>query len=310
MDDAVSPQGPLSRKALKALRLKPAPGQQPAKRVWSRRRGEHIELFDVANCAAMRERREPTQAQLAALAAGRRKMTHADCGRCGCNVVRPALDRDGNCLDCAELVAGEEQAKRDMERFAEFDALLTGSAQAVYLDTETTGLDPFGGDELLEIALISHDGTVLLDTLLRPVVRTSWLEAQAIHGITPEMVATAPTLAETLQQISRILGAAESLVIYNAEFDLRFLPCEMRQMAKEKARCAMRAFSLWYGERSERYGDFRRHKLEVAAAVAGHNWTGDAHRALADAQAVRHVWHWLQRSKAERGAVDGVVANG
>ncbi|CAM5355212.1 hypothetical protein SSTU70S_05512 [Stutzerimonas stutzeri] len=37
---------PLSRTALKAQRLKPAPGQEPVKQVWSHKRREHIELFD------------------------------------------------------------------------------------------------------------------------------------------------------------------------------------------------------------------------------------------------------------------------
>lgn len=299
MADAASlppPQGPLSRKALKALRLKPAPGQQPVKRVWSRRRREHIDLFDPAQCVAMRERREPTEAQRAALAAGRRKMTHADCGRCGCNVERSALDRDDNCPACADAVAREEEAERDAERLAELRALLRLDGQPVYLDTETTGLDPVAGDELLEIALIAHDGTVLLDTLLRPLVRTSWPEAEAIHGITPEMVASAPTLAETLVAINRIVASADALVIYNAPFDLGFLPADVRQGAEGKARCAMRAFSLWSGEWSESRGDYRRHKLGVAAAAAGHAWEGDAHRARADTLAVRGVWHWLNNS--------------
>lgn len=55
----------------------------------------------------------------------------------------------------------------------------------------------------------------------------------------------------------------------------------------------MRAFSLWSGEWSESRGDYRRHKLGVAAAAAGHIWAGDAHRARADTLAVRGVWQWL-----------------
>jgi hypothetical protein len=72
--------------------------------------------------------------------------------------------------------------------------------------------------------------------------------------------------------------------------------------------CDARVFS-WAGERSQSYGGYRRHKLGVAASVAGHIWTGDAHRASADAQAVRHVWQWLQRLEVERGAVAGGIVS-
>ena len=39
----------------------------------------------------------------------------------------------------------------------------------VYLDTETTGLDE--QSEIVEISLIDSDGSVLLDTLVKPLER-------------------------------------------------------------------------------------------------------------------------------------------
>ena len=46
---------PLSRTALKAQRLKPAPDQEPVKRVWSRKRRGYIELFDKHGPAAWKK---------------------------------------------------------------------------------------------------------------------------------------------------------------------------------------------------------------------------------------------------------------
>lgn len=39
----------------------------------------------------------------------------------------------------------------------------------IYLDTETTGLDAFFGDEIVEIAIIDEKGKVLLNTLVQPL---------------------------------------------------------------------------------------------------------------------------------------------
>lgn len=286
---------PLSRTALKAQRLKPAADQEPVKRVWSRKRRGYIELFNPRLCVPMLAKRPPSAAQLAALEAGRRKLTHADCAKCAQNLDRHALDRAGLCPACAEAEWEAEQRERDAERQA---ALLELVNQAVpggtiYMDTETTGLHGGYGDELLELALVDDAGNVLLDSLVKPQRHTDWPDAQAIHGITPADVANAPSLESLLPRLLAVIEDADTLVIYNADFDLAFLPDAVRPVASGKALCAMHAFSLLAGEWDERQQSYRWHKLGVAACAAGHRWEGGAHRARADALATRTVWRWL-----------------
>lgn len=181
-------------------------------------------------------------------------------------------------------------------RHAELLALLARSApgREVYLDTETTGLSALGGDELLELAIVDDAGNILLDSLVRPVHRTAWPEAQAVHGIALADVADAPELDSLLPRLQEVIEGADALVIYNADFDLTFLPEPIRSLAASKAVCAMQAFALHTGEWNERRQTWRWHKLTVAATAAGHSWEGRAHRALADALAARSVWHWLR----------------
>jgi DNA polymerase-3 subunit epsilon len=162
-----------------------------------------------------------------------------------------------------------------------------------YLDTETTGLS-HARDEVLELALLDEDGQPLIDTLVRPLRLTRWPDAQAIHGITPEMVQGAPTLAELVPQLVQHLTGAH-LVVYNLDYDLGFMPASVRQAPLELS-CCMNAFAEHYGEPGW-YGGYRWQKLTLAADHARHAWAGSAHRARADADACRSVWRYLAALK-------------
>ena len=60
----------------------------------------------------------------------------------------------------------------------------------VLLDTETTGLD--GDAEIVDLALLDRDGTVLLDTLLRPQWPIPPVVSR-VHGLYDHHVRAAPT---------------------------------------------------------------------------------------------------------------------
>lgn len=240
MSSDAAQASPLSRTALKAQRLKPAPGREPVKRVWSRKRRDHIELFDPRQCIPMRAKQEPSAAQLAALGARRRKITHADCAVCGSSVERCFLNH-GLCPVCEKSALEAEHQARDEARIAALAKLVAcaPTGRTVYLDIETTGLYPMSGNEQLKVAAIDDAGTVLFDSLVKPERCTEWPDAQAIHGITPEDVAGAPPFAHLLPLLATNIERADALVIYNADFDLVFLPPSLRPLAAQTAICAM-----------------------------------------------------------------------
>ena len=104
----------------------------------------------------------------------------------------------------------------------------------IILDTETTGLDPDSGHRIVEIACVE-----LLHRLpsgrqfqkyLNPE-RDMPEEAQAIHGLSAEFLAGQPKFPEIVEEFLEFIGTAP-LVIHNAQFDLKFLNAELKQLGK------------------------------------------------------------------------------
>lgn len=160
----------------------------------------------------------------------------------------------------------------------------------VYLDTETTGLHG-GADEIVEIAIINDDGQVLINSLVKPIHNKTWKDAQQIHGISPDDVVNAPTLVDLMPSILKAIKN-QTVVIYNANFDVCFFSSDTFEFSKVE--CCMLDFAEELGEWNDYRQSYRWHKLIDAAGHVDHEWSGDAHRALADTQATRSVWQWLQ----------------
>ncbi len=93
-------------------------------------------------------------------------------------------------------------------------------------DTETTGLDPAGGDEIISIgALRIVNGRLLQDEafnqLVDPKRHLPWASVK-YHGIRPEMLVDQPTIEEVLPNFQRFVRDTV-LVGHNVAFDMRML---------------------------------------------------------------------------------------
>jgi DNA polymerase-3 subunit epsilon len=160
----------------------------------------------------------------------------------------------------------------------------------VYLDTETTGLDSEA--EIVEISLIDADGTVVLDTLVKPRLPIP-AGATEVHGITNAMVADAPSWKAVWPRLAELISN-RPVAIYNAEFDLKMMRQSHRANGMRwdgrgaKFYCVMETYAQFYGKWNAYYGSYRWQKLEEAGRqcqIAMPN----SHRALADAALAREV---------------------
>lgn len=99
-------------------------------------------------------------------------------------------------------------------------------------DTETTGLDPVAGDEIISIGAVRIvNGRILSVETFDHLVDPQWYmrpEVIRIHGITPEMLEGQPTIDKVLPLFQSFVGDTV-LVGHNCAFDMRFL-----QLKEEK----------------------------------------------------------------------------
>jgi DNA polymerase III epsilon subunit-like protein len=126
------------------------------------------------------------------------------------------------------------------------------TGETLILDTETTGLDDH--DEVIQLAIIDMYGNVLLQTLVRPTVPVG-TEACAIHGITDEVLAQAPSFSNLYETIAVLLGN-RSVLAYHADFDRRILAqtCAKYGLPPFEVAawdCVMERYARFWGQRSK-----------------------------------------------------------
>ena len=104
----------------------------------------------------------------------------------------------------------------------------------VIFDTETTGLDPRAGDRMVEIGCVEMVGRVETGRTFHAYFnpeRDMPIEAERVHGLSSEFLATKPRFAETVDDLLAFLGDAP-LVAHNAGFDFGFLNAELERIGR------------------------------------------------------------------------------
>jgi len=180
-----------------------------------------------------------------------------------------------------------------------FDARPLAELTYTVFDTETTGLDPAHGDEIIAIgATRIVNGRLLQAEIFESLIdpgRNVSQESIDVHGITPEKLLGQPRIGEILPQFWRF---AEDTVLvgHNAAFDMRFLQLKEAQTGLRFEQPVLDTLLL----SAIAHPSEQSHALEAVAARLGIEVIG-RHTALGDALTTAHVLLRLIPMLAERG---------
>ena len=149
------------------------------------------------------------------------------------------------------------------------------------IDFETTGISPGQGARATEVAIVLLEGGVVVDRFQSLMKTGAWIPPfiTQLTGITNAMVNAAPDAAGVMQESARFVGNAP-MVAHNASFDSKFWQAELALAGVP----APQPFACTVLLSRRLYPQAPSHKLGVLVDYHGLPRTGQAHRALADAE--------------------------
>lgn len=157
--------------------------------------------------------------------------------------------------------------------------------RAIFYDTETTGIKA-ERDRIIEIAAYDPLNDRTFEQLINPGSPIP-AEASAIHHITDEMVANAPTFGEVAQAFCKFCEGDVVLIAHNNDaFDYHFLKAEFTRSNVEMPSWKFFDTLKW----ARRYrSDLPRHTLQFLREIYGIA-ANNAHRALDDVVVLHKVF--------------------
>ncbi len=178
------------------------------------------------------------------------------------------------------------------------DRLLAQLSYTVF-DTETTGLNPSEGDEIIQIGAVRIVNRRLLrheayEQLIDPQ-RSLPAQSVRIHGISADMLAGQPPIGRVLP-IFRAFVADTVLVAHNAAFDMRFLELKESATGVRFDRPVLDTFLL----SAALFPNQETHRLEAIAERLGVSVMG-RHTAVGDAIVTAEVFLKMLPLLAEKG---------
>jgi DNA polymerase-3 subunit epsilon len=169
----------------------------------------------------------------------------------------------------------------------------------IFLDTETTGLDPAQGHRIIEIAAVEVVNRRLTNNHFHVYLnpdREIDIGAQQVHGISLEFLQDKPRFPEITDEFLKFIAGGE-LIIHNAPFDVGFLNMELGLISRGKLEeCCVGIIDTLKMAKEMRPG--QRNNLDALCRVYGvDNSSRTLHGALLDAELLADVYLAMTRGQ-------------
>lgn len=160
----------------------------------------------------------------------------------------------------------------------------------IVFDTETTGLNPAGGDRMVEIGCVEIYNRVETGRHFHAYFnpdRDMPVEAEAVHGLTTIFLSDKPRFSDKVDELLDFIEDSP-LVAHNASFDFGFLNSEL-ELCGRGAVCMSRMVDTLALARSKHPG--AKHSLDALCMRFGIDRSQRVkHGALLDAQLLAQVY--------------------
>ncbi len=169
----------------------------------------------------------------------------------------------------------------------------------VFLDTETTGLDPNQGHRIIEIAAVEMNNRQLTQNYYHTYInpeRAIDSGAQEVHGITLDLLKDKPLFKNIASEFLNFIKDSE-IIIHNAPFDIGFINMELGKISLDKLETyAFSIFDTLKLAKEIRPG--QRNNLDaLCRAYDIDNTSRSFHGALLDAQLLGDVYLGMTRGQ-------------
>lgn len=169
-------------------------------------------------------------------------------------------------------------------------------------DVETTGLSPYHGDRVIEIAIVKvHKGEIVsqYETLINPQ-RPVTYEAYQVNGITDEMLESAPNAEEILPAVVDFVKDT-CLVAHHIKFDFGFVNNELLLAGYPRLDEELTVDTVKMARYFVPYLD--RYSLQSVARYFGVD-SAQKHRALVDVEMTAKIFLKLLKMAQDDGCYD------
>jgi len=172
------------------------------------------------------------------------------------------------------------------------------NARFAFLDIETTGLSPWFGDRICQIAIVTSEGRRVkstFETLVNPEQPLSPAAAY-VNGLDENELAQAPRFAEIVGKLESLLKDAV-VVCHNSKFDIQFFDSEYRKLGREAEFPNLIDTLLL----ARQFYDFPSYNLQQLAEAFKVSSNILSSRAVADALTAKNVFFAMMESLKSMG---------